>query len=189
MKVLCAFVFIVAVSCKDILDCIQTPSGDKKLRIGGPDACEVKPHSKPWIVDLRPYVTCGGTLIAKNIVLTARHCLLGEQVDAVTVGDHDMDDYDKGEITIKIKDRIFADIEDCFDIEDNFKCDLAILVLEESVQTNKYVQIANLPNADEPCSGKDLVVCGWGADKFNVNRKNDTLWCVAKNVSITQNVP
>ena len=113
-------------------------------------------------------------------MLTARHCLLGEQVDAVTVGDHDMNDYDKGEITIKIKDRIFADIEDCFDIEDNFKCDLAIIVLEESVQTNKYVQIANLPNADEPCSGKDLVVCGWGADKFNVNRKNDTLWCVAQ---------
>ena len=154
-------VFIVSVSCKDILDCIQTQSGDKKLRIGGPDACEVEPHSKPWIVDLRPYVTCGGTLIAKNIVLTARHCLEGKQVDAVTVGDHDMDDYDKGEITINIKDRIFPDIEDCSG------CDFAILVAEESVQTNEYVQIANLPNADEPCSEKDLVVCGWGADAFN----------------------
>ena len=133
MKALCAFVFIVAVSCKDILDCIQTPSGDKKLRIGGPDACEVKPHSKPWIVNLRPYATCGGTLIAKNVVLTARHCVRKRQVDAVTIGDHDIDDLDKGEKSIKIKDRIFADIEDC----DN--CDLALLVLEEQVQTNKYV--------------------------------------------------
>ena len=175
MKVLCAFIFIVAVSCKDILDCIQKPSGDKKLRIGGPDACEVKPHSKPWIVNLRPNATCGGTLIAKNVVLTARHCKVFEG-DSVTIGDHDEDDFDNGEKSIKIKNRINADIEECGD-----NCDLAILVLEESVQTNENVQIAHLPSAEEPCPpGKDLVVCGWGDDAFNESRRTDKLWCVAQ---------
>ena len=35
----------------------------------------------------------------------------------------------------------------------------------------------------EPCPPrKDLVVCGWGSDEFNENRKNDTLWCVAQKI-------
>ena len=99
-------------------------------RIGGPDACEALPHSQPWIVALYgktpEHIVCGGSLIAKNIVLTAAHCLCRLQVGNtlvnhnykechdkkiwekrkmtyVKVGDHDQTKKDTGEQKVHIK--------------------------------------------------------------------------------------
>jgi len=179
MQLICLFTFMVLVTSKDILDCIKDSTGNRKLRIGGPNACEVKPHSKPWIARFH---FCGGTLIAKNAVLTAKHCRPSKG-DSVILGDHDKDDFDIGEISIKVAN-VISDLPGCPN------CDFAIAILEETVQTNQNIKIASLPSPDEEIpAGKVFVSCGWGRDAFNKTRQTDKLWCVAQEVTLNLKCP
>ena len=57
------------------MDCV-----DDYRKIAGPDSCQVKPHSKPWMANLvrKSYNLkhfCGGVLIGTRLVLTASHCI------------------------------------------------------------------------------------------------------------------
>ena len=68
------------------------------------DSCQVKPHSKPWVVRLtvNDQFICGGTLIGKKTAVTAAHCVYREYIDVtkVILGDHHRtgtDCYDKNE--------------------------------------------------------------------------------------------
>ena len=112
--------------------------------------------------------------MAKNVVLTAKHCSAARRGNIATLGDHSRNDFDIGQRSIRIKD-VFSNLTECP------LCDFKIVILDEEVQTNEYVQIADLPSSNESCpTGKNLVACGWGDDKYNETRSLDKLWCVAQ---------
>lgn len=160
-----------------VLDCVEDSVGKRtSSRNGGPNACEVKLNSKPWMVRFEK--DCGGTLIAKNIVLTAKHCIPA-MGNIAYFGDHSKQEFDVGQRSIRVK-KFETDQPDCPSYP-RLACDLALAILEEDVQTNEYIQIAKLPNQDEQCPpGKEMVVCGWGSDAYNETRSRDKLWCVSQ---------
>ena len=104
---------------------------DDFLKISGPNACQVKAHSKPWIVSLkvRNNLHCAGTLIRSELVLTAAHCVCqcktfegvkcvklevspncnGWRKISVIAGDHDIENLDEGEQTIAVKHGVVHD--------------------------------------------------------------------------------
>ena len=96
------------------LECDETSTG--LGRVGGPDACQVKAHSKPWMVYLSR--GCGGTMISKRVVLSAAHCICkvlwgsvtqpagecnGWVGQTVIVGEHDTEKIEDGDQKFEIE--------------------------------------------------------------------------------------
>lgn len=133
-----------------------------KRIIGGKEA---KPGSWPWMVMLKKSdrVKCGGSILSKELILTAAHCLQGEKDLTkwkVYVGKHHKDRTDITERVHTIK-RVIP--HEKFDIK-TLNNDIALLILKEPLRFTEYVSPICLP----PRTMLDDSTCfstGWGETK------------------------
>lgn len=99
---------------------------------------------------------CGGTLIAKNIVLTARHCT--GQIQRATIGPLKLGGYEngfvKGGTTVIIKKKIAHPNYGAA----TYRNDIALLVLSKPLNGYKVAALAK----SSPKSGSKLTVVGHG---------------------------
>ncbi|KAM7347408.1 lectizyme-like [Cochliomyia hominivorax] len=165
MKVLVVLVALVAcsqaASVSDIVGKL-VPSFNSNFVISGHDAV---PHSAPYIVSLSRTTNhshiCGGTIIAKEWILTAAHCISNPVNMSVIAGLHERRNVDN-----KTQSRVV----DWGKVHKQYTggvgpYDIAILHLSEPLQYNQYVQPASLPAVEEIHSG-EVHLYGWGKAKF-----------------------
>ncbi|KYG64447.1 trypsin [Bdellovibrio bacteriovorus] len=138
-------------------------SNDVQSKIVG--GVEATPGEFPFIVSLQGSTGhfCGGSLIRKNWVLTAAHCVKGSTVRSVAIGLHDQKQISKAEV-IKTK-RVIPHPQ--YD-DNNADFDYALIELQKD---STYEPIAiNTTEIEVPdASDGEIVatVAGWGATREN----------------------
>lgn len=146
--------------------------------IGGGDAREGRYSYTVSLQDYKGHF-CGGSLIARDVVLTAAHCA-GGQYDVV-INRHNLGK-SNGE-TISMSKEVKHDDYNNWTTENDFM--LVIL----SRPTNEDVALVNLnSNKGTPSPGDEVFVMGWGDTEAadDVQRLSDTLQDVSVNAISNQ---
>ncbi|ROT61229.1 putative trypsin-1-like [Penaeus vannamei] len=145
---------------------------------------EISPPNKfPWLVGmLQPKVFgdqffCGGSIISRNYVLTAAHCLLGDdslplpaKEFQVGIANHNFnsEDDDIQGVTQAVDVKSYVIHEDYVpeDFDDNNN-DIALLLLKETLDLTSYPQVRPvcLPDPNTKYEGQKGTVVGWGDTK------------------------
>lgn len=135
--------------------------------VGGVDAQKNRWHWQGGMYYVDPFsgsqsFKCGGSLIAKDMFLTAAHCVDGntdERDLIIKLGDHDSSRKEKEEQTIKVK-RIVVHTKWS---RRTLKNDIALLQLEKGVKLGKPVGTICLPEKDvDPDTNAKCFITGWG---------------------------
>ncbi|CAH1250539.1 PRSS2 [Branchiostoma lanceolatum] len=145
---------------------ISSTSAEGGDRVVGGD--EAVPGSRPYQASLQDiswgfaFHFCGGALINENWVVTAAHCVSGEDHGnpdylQVSLGDHNLDSNDGNEQTIVLEKIIMHEAYDSQTIDN----DIALLKLSRPAVVNDRVRPISLPGQSSDPSG-DCVVSGWG---------------------------
>jgi len=116
----------------------------------------------PWTVGIQfvDKLYCGGSLITKDFVMTAAHCLKGISTSRVRLilGDHDRRRNSGNQVT-RLIDRVF--IHPNF-VKKTFNNDIALIKMNRPVEYSAYIRPVCLPTENRSYNGKNTTVVGWG---------------------------
>ncbi|XP_055968959.1 neutrophil elastase [Sorex fumeus] len=121
-----------------------------------------RPHAWPFMASLQRNGGhfCGATLIARNFVMSAAHCVNGLNYQSVQVvlGAHNLMRREPTRQTFRVQ-RVF---ENGYN-PNNLQNDIVILQLDRSATLNSNVQVARLPAQGQgPRDGARCLAMGWG---------------------------
>jgi len=136
---------------------VQSAPGTLEGRVvGGEDAAKAQfPHQ----ISLRNAGshTCGGSILSKNYILTAAHCVINADADRLTIraGSND-----------RLSGGVLAQVAEVIIHEGygNFLNDVALLRLESPLIFSSSIQPIDLPSVDTPAD-VDVIISGWGRIK------------------------
>ncbi|XP_076294498.1 phenoloxidase-activating factor 2 isoform X1 [Lasioglossum baleicum] len=148
------------------------------FRITGDKNNETKFGEFPWMVAIikdeiigdgkesLPIYQCGGSLIHKQAVLTAAHCVHGKEPSTLKIRAGEWDTQTRNEI-YPHQDRIAQKVI----VHDKYYpgalyYDFAILILSEPVELAENVDVVCLPDPNVIYDGSRCFASGWGKDRF-----------------------
>ncbi|XP_055847902.1 trypsin-1-like [Episyrphus balteatus] len=139
-------------------NCVCGVQGRSNRIVGGKVSA---PHAQPWLAGLwrQGKLYCGATLISRNFLVTAAHCVYSFSPNEIRVylGGHEISkDYTEIRRIKAIHDHEYFDVV-------SFNNDIALIELDRPVQFGPKVQPVCLPSAGEAdYSGVLGLVAGWG---------------------------
>ncbi|XP_031349469.1 trypsin alpha-4-like [Photinus pyralis] len=135
---------------------VQVPQLDGRI-VGGVDTTiEDYPHQ----ISLMYFTShiCGGSIIARNLILTAAHCTYGQSARVLKVryGSSVMDQGGKVVAVVQINDHPKYN-------PSNIDYDVSVLKLAEDVVLSSNAQIIEMVSSNTQEGGRNAFVSGWGA--------------------------
>lgn len=153
---------------------------------------EVKPHSIPWQVQLRfvkkgtAYFACGGSILSKNWVITASHCLNGREKFKwkILAGLHsNRGKYDTYVHTYDVEKFIRHPKYKKAPKNLPHPWDVALMKVKKEIKFNEKIAPICLPKLDDEKkikkNGTHLVASGWGKFERGDKALADFTWKLA----------
>ncbi|XP_076761965.1 phenoloxidase-activating factor 2 [Xylocopa sonorina] len=143
------------------------------FRVLGTSNNEAQFGEFPWMVailkkDGETFVyQCGGSLIHKQVVLTAAHCVKGKGPSELRIRAGEWDTQTKNEIYPHQERNVNNVIVHDMYYPGAYHNDFAILILSEPVEIKDNVDVACLPERNDVFDGSKCFASGWGKDVFD----------------------